>query len=58
MPSAEELFKQAEALKAQVAELKLELEKQTDDGDWTGMTGNYIRVLRKAMRIWAIKNQR
>ena len=23
-------------------------EKQTDDGDWTGMTGNYIRVFAKS----------
>jgi tRNA A37 methylthiotransferase MiaB len=23
-------------------------EKQTDDGDWTGMTGNYIRVYGKS----------
>ena len=23
-------------------------EKQTDDGDWTGITGNYIRVFTKS----------
>jgi len=23
-------------------------EKQTDDGDWTGITGNYIRVFKKS----------
>jgi len=23
-------------------------EKQTDDGDWTGITGNYIRVFAKS----------
>jgi len=32
--------------------------KQTDDGDWTGMTGNYIRVYAKSKDNLRTKNQR